>query len=81
VGPYRIERWLGSGGMGAVYEALDERYGGRVALKTIPDVSDETRLRALKREFRLMSELLHPNLYPRRETTDTRPRSMAHHRK
>jgi hypothetical protein len=62
LGPYRIERLLGSGGMGAVYEAIDERYGSRVAIKALAARLDEVRLRALKREFRTMGGFAHRNV-------------------
>src|SRR5918996_4269663 len=35
LGPYRIGRKLGKGGMGSVYEALDEKTGQRVAVKAL----------------------------------------------
>ena len=58
---YRIVRRLGSGGMGAVYEALDQRLNIKVALKET--FSTETRLRRqFIREARLLAKLDHPAL-------------------
>src|SRR5579871_3439762 len=64
LGGYVLVRPLGRGGMGTVYEALDEGLGRRVALKV---VSRELRLdrRALerfKREARASAALVHPNI-------------------
>ncbi len=62
IGPYRIEGRLGSGGMGAVYLAMDERLGRRVALKSVhPDreLSPERRER-LRREARAAAAISHP---------------------
>lgn len=54
-GRYRIERFIGRGGMGEVYEAHDNELGERVALKTIvPDAAlDERYVARLLREVRL----------------------------
>ena len=34
VGPYQLVRWLGSGGMGTVWEAVETKTGRRVALES-----------------------------------------------
>ena len=52
--------------MGVVYEALDRQRGARVALKTLRQASPE-HLARLKREFRAMQEVQHPNLVTLRE--------------
>jgi uncharacterized RDD family membrane protein YckC/predicted Ser/Thr protein kinase len=42
LGPYRVERRVGKGGMGSVYEAHDERSGQRVAIKVLsPELASE----------------------------------------
>jgi hypothetical protein len=58
---YLVVRQLGRGGMGAVYEAVDQRLGARVALKETL-ASGETLRRAFEREARLLSGLRHPAL-------------------
>ncbi len=61
VGPYRIERLLGSGGMGTVYEAWDERLQRSVAIKCIhvaKELSPDRRERLL-REARSAAALTH----------------------
>ena len=64
VGPYRILRRLGAGGMGEVFLASDSRLGRRVALKTFsgshhPDAESRRRL---LREARACAHLNHPNI-------------------
>jgi len=58
---FSILRRLGEGSMSVVYEALDRERDQRVALKAIK-YPDEDRLYRLKREFRSLSDLSHPNL-------------------
>jgi len=58
---YRIVRQLGRGGMGAVYEALDQRLGITVALKET--LSSEPSLRRqFEHEARLLAGMHHPAL-------------------
>jgi len=52
---------LGRGGMGCVYEALDRERGIAVALKTLLEMSPQ-RILYLKREFRALRDVHHPNL-------------------
>ncbi len=61
LGRYDVIGRLGSGGMGTVYEAIDRERGTRVALKTI-SVADVAMGVSLKREFRAVADLAHPNL-------------------
>ncbi|HSS20550.1 MAG TPA: serine/threonine-protein kinase [Pyrinomonadaceae bacterium] len=58
---YRIVRQLGRGGMGAVYEAVDERLEITVALKETFSTEDSMR-RQFEREARLLAGMQHPAL-------------------
>ena len=58
---YRIVRQLGQGGMGAVYEAIDERLDTVVALKETL-FADERLRKQFEREARLLARLHHPAL-------------------
>ncbi len=58
---FRIQRCLGSGGMGVVYEALDRDRNEVVALKSLR-WTDPSAIYRLKREFRTLVGLVHPNL-------------------
>ena len=60
-GRFRVERRIGSGGMGVVYEVFDSAWDRCVALKTIVDV-DSALLLHLKDEFRALADISHPNL-------------------
>jgi serine/threonine protein kinase len=58
---FTLLRTLGEGGMGVVYEALDNERGQKVALKTLRAFSADALFR-FKREFRALQALHHPNL-------------------
>ncbi len=58
---YRVEKQIGQGGMGAVYIAIDERFGSVVAIKET-FFSDEKFGKAFEREARLLNNLKHPAL-------------------
>lgn len=62
VGPYRVLRVLGSGGMGVVYEAEEEHPQRRVALKVLHadlSLSDEI-LARFRGEVQTIADLRHP---------------------
>jgi serine/threonine protein kinase len=61
-GPFRIERQVGRGGLGAVYRAVDCRSGETVALKLLPPGPDGSASRRLRREFDSLRHLSHPNI-------------------
>ncbi len=64
VGPYRLERELGRGGMGVVYLARDPRLDRTVAIKALPaDVAaDPDRLARFQREAKVLAALNHPHI-------------------
>src|SRR5664279_253302 len=64
-GPYRTERLLGSGGMGAVYLARrdDGQFDQTVALKVMaPHLAGEEFVRSFRNERQLLAALAHPNI-------------------
>ncbi|HJZ13439.1 MAG TPA: serine/threonine-protein kinase, partial [Acidobacteriota bacterium] len=64
IGPYRVAKLLGAGGMGEVYAAEDTRLKRKVAIKLLPahlSENPESR-RRLEREARTISSLSHPNI-------------------
>jgi eukaryotic-like serine/threonine-protein kinase len=56
-----VQRRLGVGGMGEVYEVVDRVYGNHVALKKLLRV-DPQNVYQLKQEFRALQGVQHPNL-------------------
>ncbi|HKV09241.1 MAG TPA: protein kinase [Thermoanaerobaculia bacterium] len=63
-GRYRLDRRLGRGGMGAVYEAMDIHLRRPVAVKVLlPGLFDDAEaLRRFEREARISARLQHPNV-------------------
>jgi len=61
-GPFRLERQVGRGGLGAVFRATDSRTGTTVALKMLPPGADPLALTRLRREFAALRALTHPNI-------------------
>jgi serine/threonine protein kinase/Tol biopolymer transport system component len=61
---YKITSFLGAGGMGEVYCAVDTRLGRDVAIKLLPSSGpmDPDRLRRFEQEARAAGKLNHPNV-------------------
>ncbi|MCU0661672.1 MAG: protein kinase [Myxococcota bacterium] len=60
-GRFLVQREIGRGAMGVVYEAIEQESNLRVALKTLLRVNADQIYR-LKTEFRSLQDLAHPNL-------------------
>ncbi len=73
---YRVISCLGEGGFGVVYEVEDRELGRRLALKTLkPQRSGfASNVQRLKREFRSVADLVHPNLVGLHELSSDGPR-------
>ncbi len=61
---FTIRRLIGSGGMGEVYEAEDQKLGERVAIKAVhPELASDSRFRErFRREIQLARQVAHPNI-------------------
>ena len=79
IGPYKIVREIGRGGMGAVYlaERDDEHYRQQVAIKLMkPGLGGDVIRRRFRKEMQILAELNHANiarLFDGGETADGQP--------
>jgi non-specific serine/threonine protein kinase/serine/threonine-protein kinase len=85
IGPYRVVRPLGSGGMGSVYlaERSDEDFAKRVAIKVVrPEMGTAVLLRRFRAERQILAGLDHPGiarLYDGGSTEDGLPYFVMEH--
>jgi eukaryotic-like serine/threonine-protein kinase len=66
LGEFRIVGEIGRGGMGVVYEAVQESLGRQVALKVLPHgaLANPAALKRFRREARSVAALHHSNIVP-----------------
>ncbi|MBI2213271.1 MAG: protein kinase [Acidobacteria bacterium] len=71
---YELQKLLGKGGIGAVYEARDLRLNRRVAVKVLNarEFREKDSLARFEREARISARLSHPNLVPVFDFGETR---------
>lgn len=64
VGHYKIEKKIGSGGMGDIYQAFDRKLSRHVAIKTLrPDFfADPDRIKRFAREAVTAAQINHPHI-------------------
>jgi serine/threonine-protein kinase len=64
VGPYRVDAFIGAGGMGEVYRARDVKLNRDIALKVLPEslTRDPDRVARFTREANVLASLNHPNI-------------------
>jgi tetratricopeptide (TPR) repeat protein/tRNA A-37 threonylcarbamoyl transferase component Bud32 len=85
LGPYFLQREIGSGGMGVVYEAMrvDGSYRKRVAIKILRrDLSSKVFLTRFERERQILARLEHPHIasiFDAGETPDGDPYFVMEH--
>lgn len=68
VGRYRVQRLLGAGGMGAVYEACDTSLGRTVALKVLATMQTKSAVHRFEHEAKTLASLSHPGVAHIHET-------------
>ena len=64
LGPYRVDAFIGAGGMGEVYRARDEKLNRDIALKVLPEslTQDPDLIALFTREANVLASLNHANI-------------------
>ncbi len=63
IGQYHIKRWLATGGMGSVYEGVQEHPRRTVAVKVMKQgIASKSALRRFEYESQVLARLRHPSI-------------------